>query len=124
MKRIIKIAIRIFIGIIIFIDVLVFIFIYITELRITDVSEYINKENGYKVIFQAVGTPKWPFGETKVRVTVVNSRNKKIEQFQEEIGDDGASARESNIEIKWYENYVEVILKGGEQEDSIHTIKY
>lgn len=124
MKEVTKIAIRILIGIIISIDIFVLTFLYITKLRITDVSEYINKDNGYKVIFQAVGVPEWPFGTTKIRVTLVNSKNKKIEQFQEEISDDGAAARENNIEVKWYKNYVEIVLKGSEQEDSIHSIRY
>ena len=98
--------------------------IYITKLRVIDICEYMNKDNGYKVIFQAVGEPEWPFGATKIRVTLVDSRNRKIEQFEEEINDDGAIAREENIEITWHKDYVEIILKGGEQKDSIHTIKY
>ena len=97
---------------------------YITEIRITDVAEFVNEENKYKVIFQAVGEPEWPFGRTKVKVTLVNDKNKKIKSFKEYISDDGAVAREENIDVNWYANYVEVILKGGEQEDSMHKLEY
>ena len=104
--------------------VLIAIFIYITKFKITDVTEFVNEENKYKIIFQAVGEPEWPFGRTKVKVTLVNSYNMKIKSFKEYIRDDGATASKYNIDVNWKDNYVEVILKGSEQKDDIHILKY
>ena len=92
--------------------------------KITDVTEFVNEENKYKIIFQAVGEPEWPFGRTKVKVTLVNSYNMKIKSFKEYIRDDGATASKYNIDVNWKDNYVEVILKGSEQKDDIHILKY
>lgn len=124
MKAIGKILLQIIATIFVFIIIIASIFIYITKYRITDVAEYKNEKNNYKILFQAVGEPEWPFGKTKVKVTLLNSNNKEVESFEEFISDDGATARESNIKINWNYNYVEVFLIGGEQEDSIHKINY
>lgn len=124
MKKFGKILLRIFLTFIVIVAIIIAIVLYITEIRITDVAEFVNEENKYKVIFQAVGEPEWPFGRTKVKVTLVDDKNKKIKSFKEYISDDGAVAREENIDVNWYANYVEVILKGGEQEDSMHKLEY
>lgn len=124
MKKIGKILLGIFKTIVIIIGVLIAIFVYITKIKITDVAEFINEENKYKIVFQAVGEPEWPFGRTKVKVTLVNSNNIKIKSFKEYISDDGATASENNISVNWYDDYVEVVLKGGEQEDDMHILKY
>ena len=124
MKKFGKILLRIFLTFIVIVAIIIAIVLYITEIRITDVAEFVNEENKYKVIFQAVGEPEWPFGRTKVKVTLVNDKNKKIKSFKEYISHDGAVAREDNIDVNWYANYVEVILKGGEQEESMHKLEY
>lgn len=124
MKKLGKNLLGIFKTIVIIIGVLIAIFVYITKIKITDVAEFINEENKYKIVFQAVGEPEWPFGRTKVKVTLVNSNNIKIKSFKEYISDDGATASENNISVNWYDDHVEVILKGGEQEDDMHILKY
>ena len=124
MKKFNKILIRIFITFLIIISIFIVLFIYIIKIRITDVAEFVNEKNNYKIIFQAVGEPEWPFGRTRVKVTLVNSNNKRIKSFKEYINDDGAVAREENIKVNWYDDYVEIILIGGEQEDDVHKLKY
>lgn len=124
MKKIWKIILGLFITFFIIIIALIAIFVYITKIRITDVAEFANEENKYKIIFQAVGEPEWPFGRTKVKVTLINSNNKKIKSFEEYISDDGAVARKENIKVNWYDDYVEITLIGGEQKDDIHQLKY
>lgn len=124
MKKIWKIILGLFITFFIIIIALIAIFVYITKIRITDVAEFANEENTYKIIFQAVGEPEWPFGRTKVKVTLINSNNKKINSFEEYISDDGAVARKENIKVNWYDDYVEITLIGGEQKDDIHQLKY
>lgn len=124
MKKLVSILKGIFKSIFIIIIILILIFVYITKFRITDVTEFINEKNKYKILFQAVGEPEWPFGRTKVKVTLLNSNNIKIKSFKEYISNDGAIASKYNINVNWYDDYVEVILKGGEQEDDIHILKY
>lgn len=124
MKKIGKVILGIVMISFVIIIILIAIFVYLTKIKITDVAEFVNEENKYKIIFQAVGEPEWPFGRTKVKVTLVNSNNEKIKSFEEYIQDDGATARKENIEVNWYDNYVEIVLIGGEQEDDIHQLKY
>ena len=124
MKKFGKILIRIIITFLIIISIFIAIFVYIIKIRITDVAEFVNEKNNYKIIFQEVGEPEWPFGRTKVKVTLVNSNNKRLKSFEEYISDDGAVAREENIKVNWYDDYVEIVLMGGEQEDDVHKLKY
>lgn len=124
MKKIGKVILGIVMISFVIIIILIAIFVYLTKIKITDVAEFVNEENKYKIIFQAVGEPEWPFGRTKVKETLVNSNNEKIKSFEEYIQDDGATARKENIEVNWYDNYVEIVLIGGEQEDDIHQLKY
>ena len=99
-------------------------FVYVTEIKVTDVSEYVNPTNNYTILFQAVGEPEWPFGKTDVKITLLNDEKKKVETITTYIKDDGALAREQNISVKWFENYVEVTLLGSEQQDEIHKVYY
>lgn len=124
MKKLKIILLKISEIIVVAIIALIVIFIYITKIKITDVAEFVNEKNKYKIIFQAVGEPEFPFGRTKVKVTLVNSNNIKVKSFKKYISDDGATASKSNIAVNWKENYVEVILKGSEQKDDIHILKY
>lgn len=128
MKKAIKIIMTsmiILISIIIFISIiLIGLFIYSIKFKISDVSKYENEQNNYTILFQAIGEPEWPFGSTKVKVTLLNSNGKKVESFQADIHNDGGTADERNIDVNWQNSYVEVTLKGDEQEDDIHKMNY
>ena len=124
MKKFGKIIIRIIITFLIIISIFIAIFVYIIKIRITDVAEFVNEKNNYKIIFQSVGEPEWPFGRTKVKVTLLSSNNKRIKSFEEYISDDGAVAREENIKVNWYDDYLEIVLMGREQEDDVNKLKY
>lgn len=121
MKKLIKFII---LTPLIYISICILVLVYITEYRITDVANFENPKNNYKVLFQQVGSPDWPFGATTVKVTLLNKKGRKVESFVKDISDDGATAGERNIDIKWYDKYVEVVLMGGEQEDDVYQIKY
>lgn len=69
---------------------------YTPKYKIKDITEI---ENNYKIIFQAVGEPVWPFGETKVRLTLINKNGKEIKSFDEYISNDGATAQKENIKF-------------------------
>ena len=98
--------------------------VYITKFKIKDIAEIVNEESQYKVIFQEVGEPGFPFGSAKVKVTLVDSNNKLISSFKEYISNDGASARKNNINVNWNKDYVEIVLKGEEQEDKSYQLEY
>lgn len=119
---------KILLGMFIIISSIIIVFIvvsgYITEIKITDIAEFVDEENQYKIIFQEIGEPGFPYGAAKVKVTLVNSNNKIINSFEEYISNDGASARKSNINVNWNKDYVEIVLKGGEQKDDIHRLEY
>ena len=115
---------RIFLTIFIILFIFIAVFIYVTELKITNVAEFVNEKNDYKIIFQEIGEPEWPFGDAKVKVTLVNSNYDKIESFEGYINNDGAFAQKENIKVNWHDDYVEIILKGGEQKDDVHLLEY
>lgn len=99
-------------------------YIYITEPYVKDVSQYVNPVNNYKILFQTVGSPDWPFGKVDVRITLLNDKNKKVEIINTSLQNDGKTVKEENIAIRWFEQYVEVTLLSDEQEDDIHKIYY
>lgn len=51
MNKIGRILLKIFIIIFFIIIALIAIFVYITKIRITDVAEFVNEDNKYKIIF-------------------------------------------------------------------------
>lgn len=51
MNKIGRILLKIFIIIFFIIIALISIFVYITKIRITDVAEFVNEDNKYKIIF-------------------------------------------------------------------------
>lgn len=99
-------------------------FIYVTEFKVTYVSQHVNPINNYTILFQEVGEPEWPFGKTDVKITLLNDKKKKVEAITTYIQNDGAVAGEGNILVEWFENYAEVTLLGSEQEDAVHKIYY
>lgn len=124
MKKILKIIKNILLTIFAIIGILILLFIYITKYRITDVCEFTNPNEKYTVSFQAVGEPEWPFGRTKVRVTLLDKNNHRIESFTTHVHNDGATARKGNIKVEWFENYAQITLMGGEQDDDVHKMYY
>ncbi len=124
MKKIIKPILIILLVIFVIFSILGLSFIYITEIRVTDIEKYTNSLNGYTVLFQAVGEPDWPFGDTKVKVSLLDENDKEIDSFIESISDDGSMARDSNIDIEWFDTFVQITLSGSEQSDEIYDIQY
>jgi hypothetical protein len=124
MKKAIKIILIIVATIFAILGIFISCWIFITKIKVTNVSEYTNQTNNYTVLFQAVGEPEWPFGRTKVKITLLDDNKKKIESFNCYISDDGAIAREENIDVKWFENYVEVTISGSEQGDNIYKMYF
>lgn len=124
LKRFIKISV-IILTIISLIGLLeIFKFIYIIELKPETILEYKCNINNYKIEFKSIGEPKWPFGSAKAKIILKDSSNKKIESINEIVENDGKTLSEENIEVTCFNDFVQIIIKGEEQQDSIHKIKY
>ncbi len=124
MKKIVKIICAALLVVAVIIGGIIISIIYKTKYEINDVTEFVNEGNNYKVVFQSVGQPEWPFGDTKVMVTLKNGQGEKINSFKTYISDDGANASDSNISVTWFEEFVQITLMGSEQQDEIYSINY
>lgn len=122
-KKVLRIGASIFTIFFILLAILLFKFIYNIKLRITDISEYINPNNGCKVLIQAIGEPEFPFGCAKVKITLFKN-SEELKKIETQIYNDGAAVREDNIKVEWYDEYVKVVIKGEEQSDFVYDIKY
>ena len=103
--------------------IFVFWFEYTTEFKVTTISKYTNPNNNYTILFQSVGEP-FLFGADEVKITLFNDKKKKVTTIHGGISNDGGRASESSIQVKWFNDYVEVILSGCEQKDEIYKIDY
>ena len=59
------------------------------------------------------------FGSASGRLVLMESKDK-ISQTDFELHNDGGSITSSCWKVTWYEDYVEVILSGEEQDDKIY----
>lgn len=96
--------------------------------------EYIMKEEivtihspdgRYSFVFYQIGSLEWPFGSVTTQICVKNEKGRIIDKNTFELVNDGASANEYNIEdIRWYENTVEIDIKGADEiEYTTYTLK-
>ena len=61
------------------------------------------------------------FGSASGRLVLMESKDK-ISQTDFELHNDGGSITSSCWKVTWYEDYVEVILSGEEQDDKIYDL--
>lgn len=78
----------------------------------------VSPDGKYTLALQAVGEPDWPFGAASGRLILMEG-DKKLSQTDFELFDDGGSINSRCWEVTWYEDHVEVILSGDEQEDEL-----
>lgn len=76
----------------------------------------ISPDNKYQITLMAIGEPDWPFGSASGRLILKEGKNQ-IAQTDFELWNDGGSISSGCWKVTWYEDYVEVILSGEEQED-------
>ena len=97
--------------------------IYYMNYKTKTISE-IYGDNNYKIVLKTIGESGFPFGDAKVKVTLYNDKNKKIDSFVAIIKNDGKNIGEENISVDWLEEKVEITLIGEEQEDKIYEMNY
>lgn len=76
----------------------------------------ISPDKKYQITLMAIGEPDWPFGSASGRLILKEGKNQ-IAQTDFELWNDGGSISSGCWKVTWYEDYVEVILSGEEQED-------
>ncbi len=116
MKTFIKIILCIVGSMITLIIVFWFSFSYVTNYRKTTCDTSISPDGKYKLILQAIGEPDWPFGSASGRLILKEDKNK-ISQIDFELRNDGASINSNCWKVIWYDDCVEVILSGEEQDN-------
>lgn len=122
-KKIIISVISVLSAVVIFIAVCIGWFIYNNEYKLTLAGTENSPDGKYAVTFQMVGNPDWPFGSTTVKITVEETESrKKLKVIDTSIHDDGGILREYNWDVVWQNDSVKIILKGSEQEDTVHTV--
>ncbi|MDF2588514.1 MAG: hypothetical protein K0S41_2355 [Anaerocolumna sp.] len=124
MKKIIKIIPIFVVTFFIILVIFAYCNIFKTKIEVTNVSEYTNPANNYTVLLQAIGDPEWPFGKTKVKITLLDGNKKELESVIYFISDDGARASEKNVNVKWFDNYAEITISGSEQDDDVYKMYY
>ncbi|MBR2634429.1 MAG: hypothetical protein IKD31_02485 [Clostridia bacterium] len=90
-----------------------------------EIETYHSPNGEYRLVFEQMGDPQWPFGPTDIRLTLQNSSGKTVERVSAQLLDDGVSASERNVKsITWNEDAVVVILSASEMEDKSISIAY
>lgn len=100
------------------------IFIYSIRSKNTNVIQFVDPITKYNISIKAIGEPKWPFGESKVKVTLFNNKKDTIKKIITSINNDGIMIRKDNVHVTWHDDYVEVILSGNEQDNKSYKINY
>lgn len=76
----------------------------------------VSSDGIYELELLAIGEPEFPFGSASGRL-VLKKEGEKITKTDFELYNDGGSISSNCWEVTWYEDYVEVILSGEEQND-------
>ena len=119
MKKFLKIMLCIMGSLLAVIVVFGFCISYTVNYKKTTCDTSVSPDGKYELTLQAVGEPDWPFGSASGRLVLMESKDK-ISQTDFELHNDGGSITSSCWKVTWYEDYVEVILSGEEQDDKIY----
>ena len=122
-KAIIKWILRIIVFIIIAFLLILGIFTYQTEYRIADIADSVSYDGRHELLFQSVGEPDWPFGDSHARL-VLKCHGKTVTKFDFDVANDGGILYPDNWSVSWEEKCVKVIIIGEEQPDILYTLSF
>ena len=94
---------------------------YVTRYRITDIDSALSADGQYQVLFQAVGEPDFPFGDSHARILLKHG-GRTITKYKFDVANDGAILYPDNWRVSWEKNCVKIIISGEEQPDRIYRI--
>lgn len=90
-----------------------------------EIATYNSPDDGYSLVFEQMGDPRWPFGSTDVRLTLKNRNDKIIERVSAQLSNDGANAGKDNIaSVFWKDDAVVAVLRAAEMKDREISIAY
>lgn len=98
-------------------------FVYITRYRIADIDSSTSNDSQYKVIFQSVGEPDWPFGYSHARI-VLKRDNRLITKYKFDVANDGGILLPQNWRVEWLDTCVRIVISGEEQDDMLYTFHF
>ena len=98
-------------------------FIYAARYKTTDIDALISPDGVHKIIFQAVGEPEWPFGNTPARI-VVKAEDKTVTKYDFDVANDGKTLCPENWVVEWQDACVQAVISGEEQNDTKYTFYF
>lgn len=97
--------------------------LFLTKYKITEIDSSNSPNGKYKVIFQEVGEPDWPFGHSHARLLLLEQDRILIkEKF--DVADDGCRLSTGNWNVNWDDDCVQIIISGKEQPDKLYVLYF
>ncbi len=94
-------------------------------LFVKEVAVFESPGGSCSLVFQQLGEPDWPFGQTDVRLTLKDENNRTLNRVDTAIQDDGGNASAGNVKsVEWTDDCVIVILQASEMTDEEVIITY
>ena len=75
-------------------------FTYTTKYRVHSVDSSISQDGKYELLFQQIGDPDWPFGNTHARL-VLKDESGTISKYSFYVRNDGASVHSDSWQVTW-----------------------
>lgn len=124
MKRKINlIVVMFFYAIIVIFSMLLVGCAYTNPHSIRDIETKTSPDGKYEIIFQNVGLPDFPFGDSHAKI-ILKEGNKIITKQKFDVANDGVALVPGNWEVSWYQDCVQVVIKGSEQHNVLYTFTY
>ena len=98
-------------------------FLYTTKYKISDIASSLSSDGLYELLYQSVGEPDWPFGDSHAQF-VLKRNGKIITKYQFDVANDGSILYPDSWRVTWKENGAEVLISGEEQPDILYTLSF
>ena len=98
-------------------------FRYKTHYEVEQISTSMSPDGDYELVIYSVGEPDFPFGSAHGRLKL-KGKEKAVAYMPFEVANDGAGFDVSDLDIKWYDDRVEVVVSGSEQHDELVTLRF
>lgn len=87
-----------------------------------EVAREFSPDGKFEAILQQNGEPCF-FGPTPLRIVIRETQSQHtVKMIDTHVKDDGARLSPHNWKVVWQESQVDIILKGSEQQDVLHTV--
>ena len=99
-------------------------FVYAEYFEVTPVCSEVSPDQHYTVFLDEIGSPKWPFGPVKARLTVKGPGGKVIDRCSFWLNNDGTGVYYTNLrDALWYPDRVEIVMRGADdRENTVYTL--